>query len=62
MSTSHYERLSERMDSSRLEEYALLEPCEVLTEEEWLQWGLTPWIDGIEESDVSLEKRMIVCL
>ena len=43
MTTSHYECLSDQMDRSRLEEYALLEPCEVFTEE-WLQGGLTPWM------------------
>ena len=42
------------MDSSRLEGYSPLKPYEVLIEEEWLQGGLTPWIDGMEEYDVSL--------
>ena len=42
----------DNVDSSKMEEYASLEPCEVLTEEEWLQGGLTPWVDGIDESSV----------
>ena len=29
-------------------------PCEVLTEEEWLLGGLTPWIDVIEEYGVNI--------
>ncbi len=53
MVTSYHEYLREEMDSSKKEEYSLLEPCEVLTEE-WLQGGLTPWVDGIEECSVSL--------
>ena len=40
-------------DVSR-EDYLSLEPCEVLTEEEWVKGGLTPWLDDIELSDVSL--------
>lgn len=28
------------------------EPCEVLTEEEWLQRWLTPWVDDVMETDV----------
>ena len=31
-----------------------LEPCELLTEEEWVQEGLTPWIDDVEVSDMNL--------
>ena len=54
MVTSHYKYLRDDMDGSRKEEYSLLEPCEVLTEEEWLQGELTPWVDGIEECSVSL--------
>ena len=40
-------------DVSR-EDYLSLEPCEVLTEEKWIQGGLTPWIDDVELSNVSL--------
>ena len=40
-------------DVSR-EDYLSLEPFEVLTTEEWIQGGLTPWIDDVELSDVSL--------
>ena len=29
-----------------------LEPCKVLTEEEWLQGGLTPWVDEVTEGEV----------
>ena len=54
MVTSHHEYLRDDVDSSKMEEYASLEPCEVLTEEEWLQGGLTPWVDGIEECSVGL--------
>ena len=39
---SHVEGLMDGRGSSREESYALLEPCEILTEEEWLQGGLTP--------------------
>ena len=41
-------------DNVSREDYLSLEPCEVLTEEEWVQGGLTPWLDDIELSDVSL--------
>jgi len=34
----------------RGEARAQLEPCEVLTEEEWLQGGLTPWINEVVPS------------
>ena len=54
MTVSHYECLSDLSDRSRVEEYALLEPCDVLAEEEWLQGGLTLWIDKMEKSDVNL--------
>ena len=52
MTVCHYPRLQEEMDSARLEAYALLEPCEVLTEEEWVKEGLTPWVKGLEEEGV----------
>lgn len=54
MVTSNYKWLSDEMDISRSEEYSLLEPCELLTEEEWLQRRLTPWINGMDAFDVSL--------
>ena len=28
-----------------------LEPCEILIEEEWVQGGLTPWIDDVREEE-----------
>ena len=40
------------MDSASLEAYALLEPCEVLTEEEWVKGGLTPWVEEVGEEEV----------
>lgn len=54
MVTSHHEYLRDDIDSSKREKYSLLEPCEVLTEEEWLQGGLTPLVDEIEECSVGL--------
>ena len=43
----------------------MLESCEVLTEEEWVKGGLTPWVDevrvgvvhvdGIQEEEVIIE-------
>lgn len=39
MIISHQEGLMDDKESSREENYALLEPCEILTEEEWLQRG-----------------------
>ena len=54
MVTSHHELLKDDMDTSRTEEYKLLKPCEVLTEEEWLRGGLIPWIDGIEEGEANV--------
>ena len=54
MMISHHECLKDDKNRSNTEDYVLLEPCEVLTEEEWLQGGLTPWIDGIEEGDVNV--------
>jgi len=53
MVTSHYLYLSNEKFVSRSEEYSLLKPFEVLTEEEWIRGGLTPWIDSVDESDVS---------
>ena len=46
--------LSDEILRAKNEEYLLLEPCQVLTEEEWILRGLTPWIDSVEESNVSL--------
>ena len=42
MATSHHECLRDGSDNSKEEGYALLEPCEILTKEEWLQGGLMP--------------------
>ena len=53
MTTSHHACLREDILNSKSEEYSLLEPCEVLTEEEWILGGLTPLVDSIEESDVN---------
>ena len=68
MAIGHYPRLQEEMDSARLEAYALLEPCEVLTKEDWIKGGLTPWVkevgkvevgavhvDGTQEEEVIIE-------
>ena len=52
MAICHYPRLEEEMDSARMEAYALLEPCEVLTEEEWDKGGLTPWVKEVGEMEV----------
>ena len=49
MNTFHHVYLKDDMDRSNTEKYALLEPCEVFTEEEWLQGRLTPWIDEIKD-------------
>ena len=54
MVTSHHVCLSNDILRSRSEEYSLLEPCEVLTEEEQILGGLTPWVDSVEESGISL--------
>lgn len=54
MMISHHEYLKDNKDRSNMKEYALLEPCEVLTEEEWLQGGLILWIDKIEEREVKV--------
>ena len=54
MVTFHHACLSEDILSLNSEEYYLLEPCEVLTEEEWILGGLTPWVDSKEKSDVTL--------
>ena len=54
MSIGHYPRLQDEMDSARLEAYSLLEPCEVLTKEEWVQGGLTPWVDEVGEVEVGV--------
>ena len=39
-------------NNSREERYALLEPCELLTKEEWLQGGLIPWVEDVEDEEV----------
>jgi hypothetical protein len=43
--TSHHACLNDERFSSKKVEYSLLEPSEVLTEEEWVREGLTPWGD-----------------
>ena len=32
----------------------MLKPCEVLTKEEWVQGGLTPWVDEVREVEVGV--------
>ena len=54
MTTSHHTCLRNDIFNSCSEEYSLLEPCEVLTEKEWILGGLTSWVDSMEESDVNL--------
>lgn len=54
MVTSYHKTLRDEMDSSRNEEYSLLESCEVFTDDEWLRGGLTPWVEEIEEGSVNL--------
>ena len=55
MVMSHHACLSDVIFSLKIEEHSLLEPCEVLTEKEWILGELTPWVDSVEENDVSLE-------
>ena len=54
LETSHRACLSNERLSSRSEKYSLVKPREVLTKEEWILGVLTPWVDSVEESDVSL--------
>ena len=54
MPIGRYPHLRDEMDSARLEAYSLLEPCEVLTEEEWVIEGLPPWVDKIGEIEVGV--------
>ena len=54
MTISHHSCLSDDILSACGEEYSLLEPCEVLTEEEWILGGLTPWIDSVDDGEVNL--------
>ena len=54
MMMSHSYILQDDMSSSHREDYLSLESCEFLTEEKWVQGGLTPWIDDVEIGDVSL--------
>ena len=42
MTTFHYVCLRDDILNSMNKKYSLLEPCEVLTEEEWILGGLTP--------------------
>ena len=45
MVTTHLEYLKKGRNGLRREKRSL-------TEEDWLQGGLTPWVDGIEECSV----------
>ena len=54
MMTFHHQILRDDMSNSRREDYVSLESCDVHTEEEWVQRGLTPWIDEVEISNMSL--------
>ena len=54
MTICHYPRLRDEMDTARLEAYSLLEPCEVLTKEEWVKGGLTPWVNEVSEMEVGV--------
>ena len=54
MMMSHSYILQDERSSSQREDYLSLEPCEVLTEKERVQGGLTSWIDDVKISDVSL--------
>ena len=54
MTISHHSCLSDDILNARIEEYSLLEPCEVLTEEEWILGGLTPWVDSVDDGEVNL--------
>ena len=40
MATSHHSCLSDEILRARSEEYSLLEPYEMLTEEEWILGGI----------------------
>ncbi|OAE26680.1 hypothetical protein AXG93_4118s1110 [Marchantia polymorpha subsp. ruderalis] len=51
---SHCEYNKDESDSLPKERWSLLEPCEVLTEEEWIHGGLTPWIDDLEAHQVAI--------
>ena len=46
--------LSDEILNSRVEEYSLLEPCEVLIEEEWIRGGLTHWVDNLDDDEVNV--------
>ncbi|BFI32702.1 hypothetical protein MPTK2_3g07970 [Marchantia polymorpha subsp. ruderalis] len=50
---SHCEYKDDR-DCLSKDSWSLLEPCEVLTEEEWIQGGLTPWIEDLEDHQVTI--------
>ena len=47
MTTSHHTCLRDDILGVRSQEYSLLEPCEVLTEEDWILEGLTHWVDSV---------------
>ena len=54
MATSYYPCLSDERLTSNGGNYASLEPCEVLTEEEWILGGLTPWVDSVDEGEINV--------
>ncbi|OAE35250.1 hypothetical protein AXG93_1162s1260 [Marchantia polymorpha subsp. ruderalis] len=51
---SHHKIFKNEVISSQRDEYMLLEPCEVLIEEEWIHGGLTPWLDELDITEVDL--------
>ena len=53
LTTSHHLCLSDERLSSRGKDYLSLEPCEVLTEEEWILGGLTPWVDSVDKGEIN---------
>ena len=53
LATSHHPCLSDERLSSRSEDYLSLELCEVLTEEEWILGGSTPWVDSVDEGEIN---------
>lgn len=54
LATSHHPCLSDERLNSSSEDYLSLEPCEVLTEEEWILKGLTPWVDSVDGDKVNV--------
>ena len=54
MTISHHLCLTDDILNGRSEEYSLLEPCEVLTKEEWILGGLTHCVDSVDDCEVNL--------